>query len=92
VAGGGGGWCSGRRRQGDGLVASREADGDVEAAGGDGVGVHVSAVDGGDGSHPGEAEPEAFVPGAVVEPGEWQEQALDLVGWYDQAGVDDSHQ
>jgi hypothetical protein len=40
----GGGCC-----WGDGVVASREADGDVEAPGGQGGGVHGSVVDGGDG-------------------------------------------
>jgi SAM-dependent methyltransferase len=45
-----GGRCSGGGRGwGDGVVAAREADGDVEAPGGDGGGVHGSAVHGGDG-------------------------------------------
>jgi hypothetical protein len=49
-------------------------------------------VDRGDGRHQGEAEAEAIVAGAVVEPGERQEQPVDLVGWHDRAGVDDPHQ
>src|SRR5260370_27073808 len=73
--------CSGGgRRWGDGVVASREADGDVEAPGGDGGGVHGSVVDGGDGRYQGEAETEAVVAGAAAEPGERQEQAFDHVG------------
>jgi hypothetical protein len=40
----------------------------------------------------GEAETEAIVAGAVVKPGERQEQPVDLVGWCDPAGVDDSQQ
>src|SRR5260370_27494828 len=73
--------CSGGgRRWGDGVVASREADGDVEAPGGRGGGVHGSVVDGGDGRYQGEAETEAVVAGAAAEPGERQEQAFDHVG------------
>src|SRR5215831_4811085 len=73
-------------------VATGQADGDVEAAGGDGGGVHSSVVDGGDRRHQGETETEAVVAGAVVEPGERQEQPVDHVGWYDRAGIDHSHQ
>ena len=73
-------------------VAAGKADGDVEAAGGDGGGVHGSAVDGGDRRHQGEAETETIVAGAVVEAGERQKEPVDLVGWYDAAGVDDSHE
>ena len=73
----------GGRIRGAGVVASREADGDVEATGGDGGGVHGAAVDRGDGRDEGEAETEAVVAGAVVEPGERQEQPVDLVGWDD---------
>jgi hypothetical protein len=72
-------------------VAAREANDDVEAAAGDGRGVHGSAVDGGDGRHQGEAETETIVAGTVVEAREWQEQPVDVVGWNDRAGVDDSH-
>src|SRR5260370_8243743 len=63
--------CSGGgRRWGDGVVASREADGYVEAPGGDGGGVHGSVVDGGDGRYQGESETEAVVPagGALAPP------------------------
>src|SRR5215472_16194063 len=49
-------------------VASREADGDVEASGGHGRSVHRAVMDGGNGRHEGKAEAEAVVPGAVVEP------------------------
>ena len=73
---------------GHGVVASRETDGDVEAPGGDSSGVNRSIVDGGDGRYQGEAETEAIVAGAVIEPGEWQEQAFDHVGGDYCSGVD----
>src|SRR5207248_7681606 len=57
-----------------------------------GGGVHRPVVNGGDGRHQGEAETETVVAGAVVEPGERQEQPVDVIGWHDRAGVDDSHQ
>src|SRR5262245_61266272 len=60
-------------------VATGQADGDVEAAGGDGGGVHSSVVDGGDRRHQGETETEAVMAGAVIEPGERQEQPVDHV-------------
>ncbi len=55
-----------------------------------GGGLHGSVVHGGNGRHQRKAQPEAVVTGAVVEPGEWQEQALDHIGRHDFAGVDDA--
>src|SRR5258708_38926767 len=55
-------WCSGGgRRWGDGVVASREADGYVEAPGGYGGGGDRSAVHPRDGRVPGGAETRAVV-------------------------------
>src|SRR5690348_18456067 len=73
-------------------VAAGQPDGDIEAAVGHGGGVHGSVVDGGDGRHQGETQTEAVVAGAVVEPGEREEQAGDLVGWYGAGGVGDAFQ
>src|SRR5260370_1833172 len=75
-------WCSGGgRRWGDGVVASREADGYVEAPGGHGGGVHRSVVDGGDGRYQGGAETEAVgAGGGAVARGEPETQAVHRCG------------
>ena len=69
------------------VVAAGQANGDVEAAGGVGGGVHRAIVDAGDRGHQGEAETETVVAGAFVEARERQEQPIDLIGWYDRTGV-----
>ena len=62
------------------MVAPRDADGDVEASGGPGGGLHGSVVEAGDGRHQREAETEPVVAGALLEPGERQEQVLNQFG------------
>jgi hypothetical protein len=54
-------------------------DGDVETAGRIRAGVNSAAVNGGDRRHQCAPQAEAVVAGAVVGPGERQEQAIDLI-------------